>query len=441
MRWLAALAVVAVLMSPAAATGQDYTLGDWARDQGYLPGDTMPGWVDAQKSSPSIEGLSGVSEFNWTAAPTVELWLQYNQISGIKSGDFSGLTNLTTLFLHRNQILSIESGAFSGLPHLRTVRLDHNRLPSIESGTFSELTNLTELFLYRNDISIIESGAFSGLPHLTVLELDVNDISIIESGAFSGLPHLTRLWLHDNMVLTELNLQAADFSSLARFNVRHDENITSVSLRNTVVNQTSLSALLGGGTNQWGTQYTGIGELDAVITEMDLSGIDFVDITDLEPLYVMDELTDLWFVDTKNVDASDLDLLLDNLETIEGTDSEGVLHMTLLNYIDFIVAGDGLLAAWDAEPGHHVEFLAIGDVNHDTEVNGLDVDPFVDVLLASRFDVAADMNLDGVVNGLDVDPFVAAVVGGTQSVPEPSTLLLALVTLGVFGGFQLKRQA
>ena len=44
------------------------------------------------------------------------------------------------------------------------------------------------------------------------------------------------------------------------------------------------------------------------------------------------------------------------------------------------------------------------------------------------------MNEDQVVNGLDVDPFVAAVVGGSQSVPEPSTLLLALVTLGVIGG-------
>ena len=58
-------------------------------------------------------------------------------------------------------------------------------------------------------------------------------------------------------------------------------------------------------------------------------------------------------------------------------------------------------------------------MNHDTEVNGLDVDPFADVLLASRFDVAADMNLDGQVNGLDVDPFVAAVVaGGARQIPD-----------------------
>jgi hypothetical protein len=75
-------------------------------------------------------------------------------------------------------------------------------------------------------------------------------------------------------------------------------------------------------------------------------------------------------------------------------------------------------------------------VNHDAEVNGLDVDPFVDVLLASRFDVAADMNGDGAVNGLDVEPFVAAVVGGTQSVPEPSTLLLCIIALGVVGGWR-----
>jgi hypothetical protein len=46
-----------------------------------------------------------------------------------------------------------------------------------------------------------------------------------------------------------------------------------------------------------------------------------------------------------------------------------------------------------------------------------------------------DVNLDGVVNGLDVDPFVAAVVGGAQSVPEPSTLLLCIIALGVVGGW------
>jgi hypothetical protein len=64
--------------------------------------------------------------------------------------------------------------------------------------------------------------------------------------------------------------------------------------------------------------------------------------------------------------------------------------------------------------------VLFGDVNLDGEVNGLDVDPFVDVLLSGPYQIQADMNLDAVVNGLDVDPFVAAVVGGSaQEILEP----------------------
>jgi len=70
-------------------------------------------------------------------------------------------------------------------------------------------------------------------------------------------------------------------------------------------------------------------------------------------------------------------------------------------------------------------------------VNGLDVDPFVDVLLNGPFQDEADMNEDGVVNGLDVDPFVAAVVGGgVAAVPEPSTLLLVIGLVGWLGMFR-----
>jgi hypothetical protein len=84
----------------------------------------------------------------------------------------------------------------------------------------------------------------------------------------------------------------------------------------------------------------------------------------------------------------------------------------------------------------------LGDVNLDGIVNGLDVDPFVDVLLNGPYQATADMNEDGVLNGLDVDFFVAAVVGsGAAAVPEPSTLLLALVTLGVVGGWRKWKRA
>ncbi len=116
-------------------------------------------------------------------------------------------------------------------------------------------------------------------------------------------------------------------------------------------------------------------------------------------------------------------------ENAEGENWRGMLsNVQIYNHAlspqDVRDLADGI----DPDPGHD-----LGDVNLDGEVNGLDVDPFVDVLLNGPFQLEADMNEDGVVNGLDVDPFVAAVVGvGTAEVPEPSTLvLLGISALGL----------
>ena len=108
--------------------------------------------------------------------------------------------------------------------------------------------------------------------------------------------------------------------------------------------------------------------------------------------------------------------------------TETVGSLTIRARIDF--DGAAQTGLFGAEVTLVAEYVP-GDVNGDGQVNGLDVDPFVDTLLQGPYEAAADMNEDQVVNGLDVDPFVAAVVGRStaQAVPEPPTLALAAIGL------------
>jgi hypothetical protein len=117
MRRMAVLAVVAVLISPTVASAQ-YTFGDWARDQGYEPGNVMPEVVKAWLAG--IDSLDGIGEFDLTTTPTTMLWLDENQLSSIESGTFNRLTNLEWLWLGGNTSLTelnLDKTDFSSLLH------------------------------------------------------------------------------------------------------------------------------------------------------------------------------------------------------------------------------------------------------------------------------------------------------------------------------------
>jgi hypothetical protein len=507
---LAALAVVAALISPTAASGQDYSFGDWARDQGYSPGDVMPETVMAfippwePGPVPRIDSLDGIGEFDWTTTPTTQLWLHDNQISSIEPGDFDGLVNVWGLYLNRNRLSNIESGDFSGLANLTGLQLEGNQISSIEAGAFNELANLHWLWLYGNQISSIESGDFSGLASLTELSLGANQISSIESGDFSGLASLTVLSLGGNRIssiesgafsglasLTELGLSGNQISSVESTDVSGLASLTKLSLGATgyyydafvskydasgtfewtrqlgtsshdisqAVSADGLGNVYISGVTEGGLEGNNAGDGDAFISKYDASGAlqwtrqlgtssdDYshgVSADGLGNVYISGETKG----DLEGTNAGGSDAFISRYDasgTFEwtrqlGTNrldySSGVSVDELGNvYISGGTKGDleGTNAGGtDAFVAKFMDFSEplLGDINDDGEINGLDVDPFVDVLLASRFDVAADMNGDGVVNGLDVAPFVAAVVGGdSHHIPEPSTLLLAAIAL------------
>ena len=183
------------------------------------------------------------------------------------------------------------------------------------------------------------------------------------------MTNLFELLLGGNVTLTELNLAEADMSSLdCGCGLDGNVGIRRVSVKNAVLDQDSLRVLVEGGIYPDlspfnATPLAGIGELPG-ITDLDLSGIDFVDITDLSPLSMMDHVTDLWLVGTTNLDALQLDALLDELDAMQATDVEGVLYMTPADYDAFNAAGDGRLEIWNGEPGHHVELVPEPDCDH-----------------------------------------------------------------------------
>ena len=91
------------------------------------------------------------------------------------------------------------------------------------------------------------------------------------------------------------------------------------------------------------------------------------------------------------------------------------------NLIDFLIQQDGpvFLQVDNTFPNDAGQYeLWIyrlngihGDVNCDSVIDLLDVQPFVDLLTAGEFNPKADINLDGTVNLLDVSPFVALLIG------------------------------
>ena len=127
----------------------------------------------------------------------------------------------------------------------------------------------------------------------------------------------------------------------------------------------------------------------------------------------MDDLTDLWLAETHNLDALALDALLDNLDTIEGTDVEGILHMTQADFNAFNAAGGGLLAAWHFEEGHYVQNVLSGDFNHDGVCDGADYLAWErNPSIGSLADWQADYG---------------KVAGPITGVPEPATFVLLLL--------------
>ena len=99
--------------------------------------------------------------------------LNGNRLTGLKAGDFAGLTGITNLALSNNRLRDIPAGVFDPLTALTTLNLSNNGtvaddgLTRLPAGLFDRLTGLTQLQLHSNDLSSLPPRIFEKLTNLT----------------------------------------------------------------------------------------------------------------------------------------------------------------------------------------------------------------------------------------------------------------------------------
>ncbi len=150
----------------------------------------------------AIEGVDSaddVTEVHLAAITILDLGSK--GIASLKSGDFDGLTTLTSLDLSDNKSLrSLPSDIFDDLTALTTLNLGLNSLSSLPSDIFDDLTALTTLHLHVNGLGSLPDGIFDELTALTTLGLALTGLGSLPDGIFDELTALTALDLQHNNI-------------------------------------------------------------------------------------------------------------------------------------------------------------------------------------------------------------------------------------------------
>ena len=163
-------------------------------------------------------------------ANLTELDLPGGRGTGLKAGDFEGLSGLNRLDLS-HYILSLQQlpvGVFNGLDSLTHLDLSHTDLLKLDLGVFEGLDNLIELDLSDTSLqrSSVPVGVFDDVPNLEVLRL-TNESSIggyrrsfsnLNDDFFRGLSDLRELDVGDSTPLRDSPRSLLPLTSLTTLN-------------------------------------------------------------------------------------------------------------------------------------------------------------------------------------------------------------------------------
>ena len=149
---------------------------------------------------PGVNSANDVTEAHLAAITS--LYLDRDNITTLKAGDFDGLTALTTLNLAENQLSTLPADIFDALTELRELQLQNNRLSTLPVGIFEGPSVLANLYLSDKQLTTLPAGIFDKQTVLRILNLEGNQLSTLPEGIFDKLTELNYLTLADNRLTT-----------------------------------------------------------------------------------------------------------------------------------------------------------------------------------------------------------------------------------------------
>jgi hypothetical protein len=126
------------------------------------------------------------------------LSLDRKDLEQLKAGDFSGLSELTSLDMMHNPLKKLPEKAFDGLFKLRSLNFQGCQLTTVPAGIFKHLGSLKDLYLNHNHLTSLPRGAFEGLTALTFLSLNHNRLESLPPEIFKPLPKRCNVYLSNN---------------------------------------------------------------------------------------------------------------------------------------------------------------------------------------------------------------------------------------------------
>ena len=182
-----------------------------------------------------IDDCNDVTSIHLTRITELIIWHD-KTLTSLKSGDFSGLSNLTYIDLQNCALTTLPEDIFEGLSSLEKLQMFANRFTSLPANVFEGLSNLKTLHLARQEkvgsnnffqktLRSLPSGIFDDLTSLTDLDLGINALSSLPSSIFSNNTSLQRLDLAAN-VLTSLSSDTFDGLSSLQYLYLQNNRLT-----------------------------------------------------------------------------------------------------------------------------------------------------------------------------------------------------------------------